>query len=495
MASVGVDVGRTDLRGSLSLSLAIPLGIALVVAFPVWVALQPGPGAHTTVYDVQILLACYCGIRLTMMALALERRLIQGVFWLFCYIAMGIAPLAQDVMGQTPTPFVGTERTMLDAVMLTLGGCLAFDVGVYFSRFSPVRPESLARGRVFTRFGTGLLVLMAVGGSGLLIAKLGVSTFFSSRQDVTAALDGGASAITASSGSQVGSAFLRGFGTVPALMALLVVIRQCANLRGRPPARMLVLLVGLGLINLVVNNPISNPRYWALTVIFAIVTVAMPRSIAVYRVILIGGVLGALLVFPFADKFRYNSSAGGYHPVQHNSALDPLVEKDYDQMVMFGNAVTYVDSGLGHTHGRQTSSAVLFFVPRSAWSGKAPDTGVLLGTWMGLNNNNVSAPLWTELWLDFGAAGMIPGFILLGWFSGRADRRYAARSVVLPVSERAASARLLERLPIATIVVPLTAGYGFILLRGSLLQAMGRIGVLVVCLALTTARPRRQAAE
>ena len=44
------------------------------------------------------------------------------------------------------------------------------------------------------------------------------------------------------------------------------------------------------------------------------------------------------------------------------------------------------------------------------------------------------------------------------------------------------------------MVVPLIAGYAFILLRGPLLQASGRIGIALLCLALVTtfrADPRR----
>jgi hypothetical protein len=39
---------------------------------------------------------------------------------------------------------------------------------------------------------------------------------------------------------------------------------------------------------------------------------------------------------------------------------------------------------------------------------------------------------------------------------------------------------------VAAVVVPLVAGYSFILLRGPLLQSAGRIGIAVVCLALVT---------
>ncbi len=93
-------------------------------------------------------------------------------------------------------------------------------------------------------------------------------------------------------------------------------------------------------------------------------------------------------------------------------------------MVMFANTISWVDTR-GHTYGRQLAGSGLFFVPRAVWSGKPEDTGVRVGQWMGLRMTNLSAPLWTEFWVDLGATGMIGGMALIGYASARTDRRYA----------------------------------------------------------------------
>ncbi|MFW6690049.1 O-antigen polymerase [Streptomyces sp. MAR4 CNX-425] len=462
-------------RAVLSRALSVPLVVALVLVLPLAVAGRSQPDVRDAVFWLQLATTCYAGARLSAMVLTTRRRLIQGTVWLFCYVAMGVAPLAQIVLEQTPTPTVGTRGDFTQAVALVLVGFVAFDVGALLSRHAsearlnrrPRPVASINKRRLY------VLVFVAYACSGLFIASLGgPAPFFGSREAISDELGGGAS------DSQVGSAFVRGFGTVPALLALLMLTRwMVMSRRARRQPGVVLPWAGLVLVNVIVNNPISNPRYWFLTVAFALLFTAFPRSSVVYRSALAGGVALAVLLFPFADKFRYDES--GRKETRSQSVLDPLVMKDYDQTVMFANTISYVDSGVGHTYGKQMASSAFFFVPRSVWDGKQLDSGVKVGTWMGMTNVNLSSPLWTELWLDFGPLGVAGGLLLVGYAAARTDRRFAESGHV-------------SRDPgnVLATVVPLIAGYSFILLRGPLLQATGRIGIAVVCLALVaTFRP------
>ncbi|MDF3302698.1 hypothetical protein [Streptomyces tropicalis] len=477
--STAARADRGSPRGALRRVLALPLVLGLTVLLPAFVALRPGAGLRDQAYWLQLVLTVYAGARLSAMILGRHRKLLQGTFWLFVYMAMGIAPLAQTVVGKYPVPVAGSRSDLALAVGLVLVACAVFDAGALLVR-PGVRPtaRTVFRPAVVARRRVALLVALAFAGSGLFVAKLGgLGVFFSSRMEISEAV--GNSGV-AGAGSQAGTAMLRGFGTVPALLALMVVTRWLITspaARRRPlPWLTLVALAGL---NGIVNNPISNPRYWFLTVLLALLFTVFPQSPAMYRAALTLGVAAAVLIFPFADRFRYDS-ANTPAAAQTSSVLDPLVLKDYDQMAMFANTLTYADAGNGHTYGRQLAGSVLFFVPRSVWTAKPRDTGVMVSEWMAAANTNRSSPLWAELWLDFGPVGMVAGFGLIGWTAARVDRRYAHGVL------RAGPAGVL------TLAVPLVAGYSFILLRGPLLQASGRIAIGVVCLALiTTLRPER----
>ncbi|MDX3763415.1 hypothetical protein [Streptomyces sp. AK02-04a] len=462
-------------RTVLSRALAVPLVLGLVFFLPVLVAVQPGPGQRDAVYWLQLTLTCYAGARLSAMTLTARRRLIQGAFWLFVYVAMGVAPLAQAVLSQTPTPVVGPRSDLTLAVSLVLCGCVAFDVGVFLARHRPPVPRGIRRPHrtaLVNRRRLYVLVVLAYAASALFVVKLGgPGIFFSSRQELSEGLQASAGG---SGQSQVGSAFLRGFGTVPALLAFLFLTRWLVTSRyARCRPSVIVMWAGLLGVNVVVNNPVSNPRYWFLTVMFSVLFTAFPKSPVMYRAALATGVVAALLLFPFMDRFRYDD--GGRQPVESASVLDPLVRKDYDQIGMFANTITFADAGEGHTYGRQLAGSVFFFVPRSVWHHKPLDSGVQVGQWMGMNNTNLSSPLWAELWLDFGPAGMTGGFVALGYFCARADRRYTHRTVDHPHPGHSLA-----------IVIPLISGYAFILLRGPLLQASGRVGIALLCLALVT---------
>ncbi|MFR9722455.1 hypothetical protein ACL02R_03645 [Streptomyces sp. MS19] len=442
---------------------------------PLAVAAQPGEGMRDTAFWLQLVVACYAGVRLSAMVLSGRRRLVQGAFWLFCYLAMGIAPLAQSVLGREPTPVLGPRGDVELATALVLCGMVAFDVGAVLARHRP----SFRRGRrpAATVHRTRLYVLVALAyvASALLIVRLGgPAIFFTSRQEISAGLDQATAGGAGDEAGEAGNALLRGFGTVPALLALLLMTRWLVTSRAARRRPSVVLpWAGLLVVNGIVNNPVSNPRYWFLTVLFALLFTVFPRSPVMYRAALALGVAIALLVFPFTDRFRYDEE--GRRPVESDALLEPLVIKDYDQVGMFANTITFAGDGNGHAYGRQVAGAALFFVPRGMWEAKPQDTGFLVGGWMGTNSANLSSPLWAELWLDFGPLGMTAAFLGIGYLAARVDRSYVRRTVDDPSPGN-----------VLAVVVPVLAGYSFILLRGSLLQASGRIGIAVLCLLLVT---------
>ncbi|KJY29322.1 hypothetical protein VR44_23255, partial [Streptomyces katrae] len=416
----------TTPRTLLSRALSVPLALGFTVFLPVFVAAQSGDGQEDAAFWLQLVLTMYAGARLSAMVLTSRRKLLQGSFWLFVYMAMGVAPLAQAVLGRVPTPVVGPRSDLTLAIGLVLLGCTAFDVGVLLARHRPAgraggsqkepRPVMAHRRRL------QLLTAIAFVCSAAFIVKLGgPAVFFSSRQEIIAGIqDAGVS----NGDGQAGQALLRGFGTVPALLAMLLYTRWLVtSTYARRKVSVIVTWAALIALNLVVNNPISNPRYWFLTVMFAMLFTLFPVSAAMYRVALSMAVVVALLVFPFADRFRYDEK--NYKPVETTSFLEPMALKDYDQIGMFANTITFADSGPGHFYGRQLAGSVFFAVPRSVWPGKPRDTGVMVGQWMGTVNTNLSSPIWAELWLDFGPLGMGAGLLAIGYAAARVDRRYA----------------------------------------------------------------------
>ncbi|MFV2121793.1 hypothetical protein ACE14D_26535, partial [Streptomyces sp. Act-28] len=126
-------------RTLLSRALSVPLVLGLSCFLPLAVVSQPGEGPRDAAFWLQLVLTVYCGVRLSAMVLTTRRKLLQAAFWMFCYMAMGVAPLAQAVLGRVPTPVVGPREDLVQAVSLVLLGCFAFDAGALLARYRAFR--------------------------------------------------------------------------------------------------------------------------------------------------------------------------------------------------------------------------------------------------------------------------------------------------------------------------------------------------------------------
>jgi len=234
------------------------------------------------------------------------------------------------------------------------------------------------------------------------------------------------------------------------------------------------LLWGLILVNVVANNPIANPRIRFGGVAFAIALVMMhverPRRLRSFLVALL---LLVLIVFPYADLFRYDVQ----QTIKIATLQDQLVESpDYAMFQQEMNGIVHVREH-GFTKGRQTLGAVLPFVPKSIWANQPEATGDLISRTDGIN---ASSTLWTEANVEAGWPAIIVVFVLYGVVAMLADESYERWSRSRP--------------SIIGIAVPLFAAFQFFVLRGSLLPVVGDLAPIVVIVALCSRRPRRTAA-
>jgi len=304
-----------------------------------------------------------------------------------------------------------------------------------------------------------------------LVPRLGgAGTFFTSRQAANEAFTGG----KATSADTTINA-IKSWGLfVPAFWALLGFLQlprkaiSCRLFYGFGWA----LLAGLIVLNVIVNNPISQPRFWAGTVILGIgFSTRLLRRPWVFRWGAATVAIALLLVFPYSDLFRYTESG----PLTVTSVSDQLVHKDdYDSYQQMQSGVDYVQ----HTgfHPKAALGPLLFWVPRSHWAGKPEDSGVVLARYAGDTLLNRSSPLWIESYLWGGPAVVAVVFCLLGAFERRLDDIYQLA---------AGSRRML-----AHALVPTLAFFQLILLRGSLLQAIWPCVLLVGVPLLLSGRRR-----
>jgi oligosaccharide repeat unit polymerase len=204
-----------------------------------------------------------------------------------------------------------------------------------------------------------------------------------------------------------------------------------------------------------VNSPLAIPRY----VLFAYLITLMIvfSSIMAQRKVLLLALwfIAQLTIFPAVSALSRGDIADYFStPLLRYYFFDG----DFDGFQSTINVLIYAEK-TGLHWGLNLLSAILFFVPRVYWESKIRGTGGDAALFMGYDFINVSAPLPSEFYVDFGFIGVIVGGTLLGHILAKIDRA---------IREARRSKDELWLFTGATVV-----GYLFILLRGSLVGVVG----------------------
>ena len=467
---------ETQKRSGVRSAAAMAAFLILAVVLPLLIHGARAVFFTDTDFLIRYAVVLYAAVKLALVLAQPAIRPVSGVFWIFVYTCMGVAPLAQLATGRsTPLAIQVDDRMLTEASLLTLLGLVCFDVAYHLRLRLRRQAAGDSRGRVLRLRGIQVLRLFSLAAlaAGLvyIVQVGGPSVFFLSRQEAGEALD----AINPDSG-QAMRAIISGAGSVANLCALIFyihVVRTREHSVGMPD---ILLMAALTVMNIVVNNPISNSRYWTLAVLFGLILPLIRGRKGLFNLAILGGTFASIFVFPLSDITR--RAGGTQAPLQVDSVWIMIATKDYDQFTMLANTLGYTaDHGL--SWGMQALGPLLFWVPRVSWPNKPYDTGVEVGIWMNNSNLNLSAPLWAEAWINFGLPGVVLAFAGLGVLARRLDRGY--RADVLGMGS------------VGYLGISIFAGYLFILMRGSLLQSMGRLMILALSiLILTTAANARK---
>ncbi|MEW2515863.1 hypothetical protein [Streptomyces sp. NPDC046870] len=457
--------------------------VALLVLLP-GLILQ-SDGAHPSVpLAAQGVVLGHTGVALVRVLTATTVRLTALGFWVFAYVWLGLAPLAQLATDTYPWAYRTGQATALTAVAVVELGLLAHSAGAAVAarreRARAAGPAACSPGPVERLLSRRLAPwrLLSLCGLALVLAALlvpgqpgGVGAYFTSRQALREAgiADGSNDAFLAA---------VRSWSlSVPAFWALLGLMhvpREPGGDRLLRGARRLLLPLLLAL-NVVVNNPVSKPRFWfgtvLLTLLFAVPRLSRPRA---FRVIAATLMATVLLLFPYSDYFRY-SDREQFAVVSLSAQF--TTNGDYD-------AFQQVQTGIDMARDRGFSpkdalGPVLFPVPRSVWPDKPGDTGITLAQYAGYDFLNLSAPLWIESYLWAGPPAVAAVFLVLGAVGRRMDD---------------VRHRLRDRTgTLAAFLVPAFGFYQIVFLRGSLLGIVGPLTLLVTVPLLVTTPAARAA--
>ena len=400
--------------------------------------------------------SAYSGVRFGWTCFGRTPDLMAGFFWMFMYIFAGLAPLVQLAGHQWPLGTGITDAQALAAAVVMLVFLLAFDVGRGFARRAkPSGPpdRELNPGRLLP------VVVFAFLASAYELFRIGsVGVLFDSRRALNRAISSG------SAPSLIPPLIHLVLLGLPMFIGayLLIAASKTGRIGPRPLATLLTVAATLILI-----NPISSARYAFGTVALGLLLVALlPLKMTIYRCLMLGTSSVIIFAFQVFSLYRYEDSAGSV-----GVRLDPYAQLrhgDYDAFQQAAHAIEWVQAT--GFHPQQLLGPLVFWVPRVWWPDKPYDTGIVVAEFIGLVNNNLSEPIPAEMYVAGGWLLVALSGLLLGYAWRRMDQRLA----------------LFGPTGFIGLVVPILAAYQFILLRGSLLQAMARLTVILALLWFAT---------
>lgn len=399
----------------------------------------------TPVLQIQTVLLFYTSLMFTLEFRKSAPSPLILMIWIFNCGVVGIPGLTQLLAAVGPWPIVILDSDYIVAQLGTIFAStfLILLLGAPYAeknRKMNVRNVNSIRLRNLTLIMVPAL-LIAIRLSG------GVASRFASRGSIARAK------AELGVGSAVNGLFVTGAQAL-VLAVFILAIRAKMKNSNDSVANFGIVVGGLGL--LLMANPISASRYWFFATATAIALSSVVLTASRIRFGALAVFYGSLFIFPIADYFR-RSNRGTL-----SITKQAWLTGDFDALQISAAGIQWFHS-YGAVWGKQLLGAIFTFVPRSIWTGKPIDTGIMIAQDAGMKFKNISGPWIAEAFINFGYLGLILFPIAIAYFF----RIVQYRSAKFPDD-------------FGILLLAFFVGYLPILLRGSLIQASGAAGLFVI---------------
>ncbi len=175
-----------------------------------------------------------------------------------------------------------------------------------------------------------------------------------------------------------------------------------------------ILLIASILINLLVNNPLATPRYWAGTIILGFAAMLFRKRKRGKGCIAAILFIGILFIFPLSHVLRHRTAETvSLSDFRLSGPKTAYTSPHFDAYEMSVHTIEYVAKE-GITWGKQLSGPLLFWIPRALWKGKPVGSGGAVAIYFSYPQINLSCPLPFEGYINFGVIGLIVFAVLIG---------------------------------------------------------------------------------
>jgi hypothetical protein len=421
----------------------------------------------------------YC-VRLVYTSLKGRRRLSLMFFYIFSYVFMGIQPLLSIWSNNFPHKEFGFAPSMISFCLFVLIiGILGFELGYY--RFKKnievVSPYSVELNRV--KFSSLTLVIFTLVITAITIQFIVTMKIFG--PEVFLGVRGGGISLSniqapeATQGVYQLVIFgLRALSATLLFLALYIWRDRKHYCSGKQLWYLKVMLIYLVFINLLISNPLNAPRLWFgsvfLTSLFISLKWKGTGSFLSWSAI---GCLGMLFLFSGMDPrlivsrqlLRGEGVTLANTGREIGSAINNLPgDFNFDAFQMIYYTTLYT-SKMGYSYGNQLLLPAFFWFPRSIWTSKPIGSPDIVASHADFVSINVSSPLWSEGYINFGIPGVFFFIFVFGYFA-RLNDNVLSQQIPKP--------------PFQTIVASYFAANTIILLRGDLTTGTMYLQMIIV---------------
>ncbi|MCL4065355.1 hypothetical protein M3484_02030 [Pseudomonas sp. GX19020] len=362
---------------------------------------------------------------------------------------------------------------LIDAAFITFTGTLALMAGISTTKLgrlfgtsfgstgaSTARPMPAKRyDRKRASIASFVISAICLAFIILQLAQKGPLVFFGTREMANLLLSG--------KDGDSGSAFVKTICSAMALTSFTItgIVRYWAGIKNS--------LTKVSIIASVTSLsiacfPTSLPRFWMIALAMTVGLVLIPNVLRRKKgIFFASGPIALFSLFPFLSSLRRGENLDASFEIKN--PFDYLLHGDFDGYQSMINVVVLVQNE-GFAFGGRIISTVLFFVPRSIWSGKYDRTGAEAADSAGYLYLNISMPLPGEIYADGGIIITAIVLFAIGRLIGTLDSIYSSPGMTL------------GSIPLSSISI-LIAGFVPILARGSLISVIGGPAVAISLVA------------
>ncbi len=225
-----------------------------------------------------------------------------------------------------------------------------------------------------------------------------------------------------------------------------------------PPRRKLFLFLILFICVLATKNHLNERRNAIGPVYLTLLILIFPQIINEGKRFFFFLFAIMIAVFPASTLLTHKHSDS--NEIDLSSLIftirDHFTQLHYDA---WANIVTTIEITRAHgfSLGEQVSGSIFFFIPRALWESKPHPTGLVIGDYLSINHrmwfNNLSSPIISEGYIDFGFLGVILFAVGGGYLCAKAKK----------IANSGRSTHI--------ILYTYTSFFAFFILRGALLPA------------------------